>query len=148
MTDDRERLIAQIQQHEGSGPMRNGCYFPYTDTRGRLTLGYGHNLTDAGISQAVADFILGRDIDEAITDCAAFDYFPKLDTIRQRACIDLRFNTGPKGYRTFQRFHMFLGRGDFLRASQELIASEWYHQVQPERSTRLVRMIATGMESV
>lgn len=33
---------------------------PYTDTRGKLTIGYGRNLTDVGISQAEADAASAR----------------------------------------------------------------------------------------
>ena len=55
---DRQLLRSQLERHEGLRLK------PYRDTVGKLTVGYGRNLEDVGISRDEADFMLDNDIDQ------------------------------------------------------------------------------------
>ena len=64
-----------ISKHEG---LR---LFPYADTVGKLTIGFGRNLTDIGISRDEADALLTNDLDRARTGIAeAWPPFSQLRT--------------------------------------------------------------------
>ena len=54
-----EALIDSIKRHEG---LR---LFPYNDTTGHLSIGYGRNLTSNGISTQEAEIMLKSDIGAA-----------------------------------------------------------------------------------
>lgn len=144
---DRERLIAQIVADEGTGPMRHGRFFPYTDTVGRVTIGYGRNLSDTGISQATADQMLGENLNEAIVDLsgpAFLPWFPALDPVRRRAVVELRFNLGPQGWRSLTTVIALLAAGAFVAAAADLAQTKWATQVSPTRRDRIIRMLGTG----
>ncbi|MDP3703688.1 MAG: lysozyme, partial [Candidatus Omnitrophota bacterium] len=92
-----EALERQLIAHEGLRLK------PYTDTVGKLTIGVGRNLTDKGITKAEALYLLERDIEECIADLVTFPWFGRLDSVRQRVMIDMRFNLGPSRLRKFRR---------------------------------------------
>ncbi len=52
-------LLSQLKTDEGFELK------PYKDTQGKLTIGYGHNLTDNGISLSIAEQLLQDDINIA-----------------------------------------------------------------------------------
>ena len=59
MTSYDTQLIEQLKKHEGL------VLKPYKCPVGKLTIGYGHNLEDNGLSQSVCEYILIEDIEEA-----------------------------------------------------------------------------------
>lgn len=137
--NDRERLRAQLMLHEG---LRR---FPYVDTVGKLTIGVGRNITDVGISEDEAMYLLDNDIDECIQDLATFTWFPDLDSIRQRVLIDMRFNLGPSRFRGFRNTLAAVARGDYRAASNGMLRSLWAQQVKG-RAVRLAAMMREGRE--
>lgn len=132
---ERELLVDELVRHEG---MR---LKPYTDTAGKITIGCGRNLTDVGITKDEALLLLNNDIDAAVADLATFPWFATLDAVRQRALVDLRFNTGRAGFLKFKRFIAAMGVRDYSRAGDELMTSK----IAPNRKQTLVRMITTGI---
>lgn len=140
MTPDRRALLDQLVRHEGVR-LR-----PYTDQAGKTSIGVGRNLTDAGISREEAMTLLDHDVDEAITDlAAAYPWFAYLDSVRQRAVVDLRFNTGAQGFRTFHEFLRAMALKDYPSAAYQLRASAWAGEVG-RRARDLSVMIETGKE--
>lgn len=138
MTPDRLLLVDQLVRHEGLRLK------PYVDTVGKLTIGVGRNITDVGISRDEAFTLLEHDIDHAIADCRTFPWFLLLDAVRQRAIVDLRFNLGPTRFRTFKKLLAAMAQHSYVVAAAELRESKWASQVQPDRSSRLIGMLATG----
>ena len=62
MTAIRDFTLRQlIKRHEGSHK-QNGRHYPYVDSVGKWTLGYGRNIEDNGISDVEADYLLTNDI--------------------------------------------------------------------------------------
>ena len=59
---NKETLIEQLMRHEGFRTK------PYRCSAGKLTIGYGRNLDDKGITKAEAFMMLKNDIEEAYLD--------------------------------------------------------------------------------
>jgi len=141
--DDRAALRAQLRRHEGTGPMRQGRFLPYRDTVGKLTIGYGRNLEDVGISQAEADFQLENDLDDRARMLASLlPWFSALDAVRQRALVDMAF-MGTAKLLTFRKMLAALGQGDYATAAAEARDSLWATQ-GGARAVTVARMLETG----
>ena len=141
---ERQILIEEIARDEGTGPMVRGRHLSYTDTVGKTTIGYGRNLTDNGLSSREAFTLLEHDIDEAIADLSAtYPWFARLDGVRQRALVNMRFNLGPHRFRQFRQTLAATEAGDYRTASTQMLKSKWAGQVG-QRAVRLARMMATG----
>ncbi len=137
---DRQVLIDQLIEHD------EGCRLkPYPDTRGKLTIGWGHNLTDDGITAAQALRLLNDDIDAVILDLSNFPWFVALDPVRQCAVIDARFNLGHGGFSLFTKFIHAMAVSDYPTAADELRNSQAAKQA-PSRYAALALMIETGTE--
>jgi lysozyme len=144
MTPPREQLRAQLKRDEGTGPVRHGRFYPYTDTVGQETIGYGHNLGANGLSQKLADALLDEDIDDTIKLLLArFPWVETLDAARQGALVNMCFNLGIDGLAGFKQSLVALKNGDYDRASALMLESKWAEQVG-NRALRLARQIETG----
>lgn len=129
----------QIALHEGLRLK------PYVDTVGKVTIGYGRNLTDVGISVVEAMMLRENDLARVNHDLAGFSWWSSLDPVRRRVVQDLRFNLGPSRFREFGRFLSALERRDYAAAAAELQSSRWYAQVKT-RGVHLVFMMETGSD--
>jgi lysozyme len=139
MQVDYQKLRAMLVLEEGVRLK------PYTDTKGKTTIGVGRNLDDVGISRAEAEFLLTNDIMERVTALPkVLPWVTTLDQVRQTVLVDLSF----MGVGALLGFHHMLDalqRGDFEGAAAELLSSKWaYEDVQPSRSQRLATMLRTG----
>ena len=112
-----------LKNHEGEVLKAYKC------TAGKTTVGYGRNLDDKGISQKEAEYLLDNDIVECIQDLATFSYWNKLTEHQQAALIDLRFNLGAAGYRSFKIMGKALEMGDYTEAAYQLMHSKYADQV-------------------
>lgn len=128
-----------IKAHEGLSLL------PYECSAGKLTIGYGRNLDDVGISQAEADFLLDIDIHKAIADCkAVIPSFDELSEMRQAVLIDMMFNLGRTKFKKFKRMLQAIDYGNYDKASFEMLDSDWAVQVG-ERATFLARKMEEGV---
>lgn len=133
-----------LKRHEGTGPTKNGRFLPYKDTVGKLTIGYGHNLTDKGLTLRQAEALLDDDIDEAIRDLVArFPWVAQLDVVRQAVLVDMCFNLGIGGLAQFRQTLAAIQRGDYETASVRMLESLWADQVG-RRARRLAEMMRSG----
>ena len=81
-----KQAIRMIKEHEGLRLQ------PYLDTVGKMTVGYGHNLDDRGISLAVAELMLKEDYEEAEKQAQNLVWFDELTNVRQDVVIMMIFN--------------------------------------------------------
>jgi lysozyme len=102
-------------------------------------------LKKRGITKDEALFLLREDIADAEKDLQHFDWFPRLDPVRRKVVIDMRYNLGPTRFRQFKRMIAALAAGDYKQAADEMVDSAWYHQVGT-RARRLVEMMRTGQD--
>ena len=94
-------LIKQIKEHEGL------VLKPYKCPVGKLTIGYGHNLEDNGLTQTACEYILIEDIEEAKRNLYAIftkDFFDSLSNNQKIALVDMMFNLGLSKFLTFKKF--------------------------------------------
>lgn len=128
-----------IRDHEGL------MLKPYTDTTGHLTIGYGRNLADRGITIAEAEYMLETDMHIAMVDAESLagTTWLRLSPTRRAVLIDMAFNLGRWGLSEFKRFWAALERGDFDSAAKEMINSRWAFQVG-ERALTLAEKMRHG----
>ena len=117
---------------------------PYRDSVGKLTIGIGRNLDDAGITEAEADQLLGNDIARAVADLdRALPWWRRLSPMRRRALLNMAFNLGLPRLLGFKGMLADLERGDFEGAAREAIDSRWARQTGA-RAQRIAMMLAEG----
>ena len=118
---------------------------PYEDTVGKITIGYGRNLTDKGISNEEARDMAVSDLVETWEGLLDSDpYITLMDPVRRAAVIDLAYNLGISGWRQFRRTRDHLAAGEYELAAEDLMDSKWFRQVGL-RGPRIVKMIVTGL---
>lgn len=121
---DHVKAAAYIRRYEGFSKL------PYKCPTGHLTIGYGHNLEN-GISANAALFILQEDLARA--ERAVKDSFPwwwKLDEARQFVLVDMAFNMGLAGLKSFKKMLAAVEQGDYQTAAKEMLDSRWAFQVK------------------
>jgi len=133
-----ESLLETLKRHEGFRRL------PYRDSVGKLTIGYGRNLDDVGVSEDEAEAMLVNDMTEAMLWCAAkLAYWPRLSPLRKKVLGNMRFNLGARGLLGFKRMHAALERGDYQAAANEMADSRWYWQVGG-RAVALIAAMRAG----
>ena len=104
---------------------------PYYDTVGKLTIGVGRNLTDNGITEDEAMYMLENDIKRAVQDLQRiFINFNDYDEHVKAVLIDMMFNLGFNRFMTFKKFIKAIKEGDLETAAKEMIVSKWARQVK------------------
>lgn len=142
---DIDKLTTSIMTHEGTGPVTNGRFLPYVDTTNHLSVGYGRNLHDRGLSGPEAQFLLANDIRDVLAEAEQQEWWPHVsgNDARARACLEMLFNLGVGGFRTFETAIGCLLNDDFAGASAAFLQSLWHRQVG-QRAEVLAGMIASG----
>lgn len=107
---------------------------PYKCTAGKLTIGYGRNLDDVGISRAEADMMFERDFAQAEAEARQLCRTYKVnyeDLIEQRFYVltDMIFNMGYDRVSKFKKMLTALSKGDYDTAANEMLDSAWAIQV-------------------
>jgi len=135
---DYSKTVLLIKQHEGLKLK------PYKCSAGKLTIGYGRNLDDKGISEAEAQALLEKDFFDILNDLnVTYRWFYNLNNPRKAVVCDMAFNLGMEGFAKFKRMIAAVSRSNFKMAATEMIKSKWYEQVG-RRSERLVQMMESG----
>lgn len=114
-----------IKKHEG---LRLQAY---KDSRGILTIGYGHNLETGGISAIAADQIFSDDFDRHESLVKDFVWYQNLNDSRRAVLLDMVFNLGVEGLLKFHGMIAALEVGNYTLAAQEMLSSVWANQVGP-----------------
>lgn len=134
----RDILQEQLIRHEGFSTK------PYKDTVGKLTIGYGRNLDDNGISGSEALFLLQNDMDKAMQNAERlFEGFGRLDATRQAVLANMAFNMGRVKLALFVRLRRAIAEGDYKQAADEMLNSAWAKQVG-KRATELAELMENG----
>lgn len=130
-------LRSQLQRDEGLRVR------PYVDSAGKITIGYGHNLSDNGIPITTADALLDFDITIANADLFSHvDWAYTLSPARQCVLLNMTFNMGIGGLLEFRKFLAAMKSGDWATAAREMLNSQWAEEVGP-RAHRLSQQVLT-----
>ena len=117
---------------------------PYRCTANKLTLGWGRNIEQRGISEDEALLMLKNDIRDSERELmSGFGFFARLDEVRQAALTDMHFNMGFARLSKFKNMIAAFYREDYGAAADEAKNSNWYLQVG-DRAREIVAMIRTG----
>ena len=132
-------LINQLKRHEGYRQ------FPYRCTAGKLTVGFGRNLDDVGITKGEAETLLWLDVAKVRNELEEKlpPWWSALDEVRQEVLINMGFNLGVNGLLKFKKMLSAVERKDYIKASKEMIASKWSKQVGT-RADELAQQMLTG----
>ncbi len=136
---NRQALRRELIRDEGSRAK------PYRDSLGIWTVGVGRNLQATEFTPEEIDLMLATDMARCEADLISFPWFVKLDDVRQRACLNMRFNLGARGFRSFRMFIAAMEMRDYVRASQSLLNSKAAAQTG-QRYVRLAKMVRDGVE--
>jgi lysozyme len=116
----------------------------YKDSEGRLTIGYGRDISDVGISEQEADYLLANSLDIAIEDAEAiFSNFSDLSDNRKAALVDMAYNLGRTTLSSFIQFRQYIESEDWTNAATDMLNTLWSKQVG-QRAQVLALMIRTG----
>lgn len=118
---------------------------PYVDSVGRLTIGYGRNLSENGITQDEAGMMLTQDIERHNADLyRAFPIIGTLNVPRQIVLCNMCFNLGIVKLKRFVNMWAAIEDGDYVQAANEMLNSLWAKQTGV-RATRLAASMASGV---
>ena len=99
-----------VQIHEGRRQ------FPYYDTRGKLTIAVGRNLTDRDLADDKINYLFANDLIIALKICQdLYPCFASFTPARQAALISMAFNLGKPRLAGFRRMRAAIGKGRLTR---------------------------------
>ena len=142
---DFSKAMDLIKKHEG---FRR---HPYRCTAGKLTIGYGRNIEDNGISETEAGYMLYNDTYNAWADLAQFIFPAQFSVWPERvqaALVDMRYQLGHSGFRSFEKTIKALRVEDFSAAAHEILDSKYAKEDTPERAQEIAGMIRDSAETV
>jgi lysozyme len=132
------KLIEMLKRHEGLRLK------PYYCTAGKLTIGYGRNLEDVGISEHEAALLLSSDIVEVEQDIKSiFLNFNTFTENRQIALMNMLFNLGKTKFLKFKKMIKAIKNNDWDEASIQAKDSKWYTDVKG-RAIEIIQLLKKG----
>lgn len=118
---------------------------PYRCSAGKLTIGYGRNLEDVGITDSEADMLFFNDYDRARRNLKALLITNGINPESLHkdvfyALTDMMFNLGYDRLSKFKMLLCELKKGSYEGVIREMKNSKWYTQVG-NRSKKLIEII-------
>ena len=135
-----KKLMERVKKHEGFRSK------PYKCSAGKLTIGYGRNLDDTGISREEANVMLTNDLFKAASKLDKLNLrLYKINRARKNVLIEMIFNLGLYGVLKFTKMLAAIRLGDYDKAAAEMLNSLWSKQVGI-RANKLSKIMLTGKE--
>jgi GH24 family phage-related lysozyme (muramidase) len=148
-------LVPRLKSREAWRP------YAYIDSRGYITIGWGHNLgrlilppgvnhancsiaQGNGITREVGETLLNIDVTTAIRVVDDQPWTEKMDSVRREVLAELVFNMGPKVL-GFPVFVEQLKQRQYILAALNMRGWDWYGQVHAVRAEPLCRMMSGGV---
>lgn len=118
---------------------------PYKCPTGKLTIGYGRNLEDVGITKEEADYLFTNDYNNAVANLKALlvSNGIKYEDVHKDvfyALTDMMFNMGYDRLSKFKKLLYELKNGSYEGAAREMKNSLWYTQVG-DRGKKLLTIV-------
>lgn len=134
-----DRGMDQLKKHEGFRSTIYRC------TSGKLTIGYGFNLEDTGMTEKEAGYLLSNKVREyKMKLFEKLTWIPeKLNLPRQWVLINMAFNLGVPGLLLWKNTLSLIKAGDYKKASKMMLRSKWAKQVG-RRSKELSHQMESG----
>ena len=119
--------------------------YPYKDTVGIMTIGYGCAL-DNGWPEPFAAAVAKIQLEQAELDALDVPGYLDLSPMRRSVLIEMVFNLGLTHLLQFTHFIAALKAGDYKTAAAEMLDSKWATQVG-DRARRLARIMELGTDT-
>lgn len=117
---------------------------PYRCPAGKLTIGFGFNLEDAGLSREESLLILRYRLDRISAALAAkWPWFRDLSYPRKAALIGMAYQMGLAGLYGFKQTIAYVEAAQYEAAAAGMLASKWARQTPP-RARRAAYMMRYG----
>jgi lysozyme len=116
---------------------------PYVCTAGKLTIGYGRNLEQNGITEDEASYLLDCDIFRAMEDLRKIFKYESLPQNVRAALINMMFNLGLPRFRSFKKMIAAINEKNYVQAAVEMLDSKWALQVG-QRAIDLAYLVKKG----
>ena len=131
-------LLESVKKHEGLRLK------PYKCPAGKLSIGYGRNLEDCGISEQEAEMFLMNDLSRCALELYTnFPWAGQLDSARKNVLIEMVFNMGIVRFKGFKKMLAACQKGEWDKAADEMLDSAWHKQVK-KRAETLAEIIRKG----
>lgn len=125
-----EEAVERVKKHEGLRLK------PYRCPAGKLTIGYGRNIEDNGITEEEAEELLLNDLTTAEEELLmACPWAEKIDRCRYYVLVELVFNMGITRFKGFKKMLGACEKGEWSKASDELLDSLYAKQVGKRAKT-------------
>ncbi len=115
----------------------------YPDTVGKVTIGYGRNIEDNGISIAEANFMFENDFQQCLNDLIPYKWYTGQPDNIKNALMNMCFNLGINKLLGFKRMIEAIENNDYTKAAFEALNSKWAKQVG-DRAKDVALMIRQG----
>lgn len=115
----------------------------YTDTVGKMTIGWGRNIEDNGINQQEADFMFDNDFARCQGELAPYTWYTDQPQHVQDALMNMCFNMGIGRLLGFKKMIAALNKKDYTTAAIEALDSLWSKQVG-QRAKDVALMMRQG----
>lgn len=118
--------------------------FPYLDSRGIETIGYGFNLRDAGLPQDEAEHVLAMRLGKVVASVKrACPWVTILGEARQAVLFNQAYNLGMERFLAFHTYLDLVQAGRFPEAAADDMHTLWAIEVG-DRAKRLCEQMRTG----
>lgn len=143
-------LKQRLKQYEGTkqyqaklGYFKNGKFWPYKDSLGYSTIGYGHLITNGeqfstGITEEEADKLLSRDLAKVIMQVQTLGLHLPDDW--NDFIIIMAFQLGIAGVLKFRKMLEALKVQNYSEAIRQAKDSLWYRQT-PNRVNDMIKQL-------
>ena len=116
---------------------------PYRCTAGKLTIGYGRNIEDRGITVDEAESLLNNDMKECYKDLMT-NVFPddwvSIPEPIKIVVLDMRFQLGSTGFKKFKGTIKAVKDHNWLEMLLQMKDSRWYTQTR-NRADELLEIV-------
>ena len=120
--------------------------FLYDDC-GDQSAGYGRNMTQIGLSEEEAEFLLENDIRRVEKELERFPWFENLNAVRRAAVTSLNYNLGITRFLKFKLMLKALAEGDMNKAAYEVFPNSLYAKQVPNRAFEISEMMMWGEDA-
>ena len=138
LADAYAEFLERVKKHEG---LRLKCY---RCTAGKLTIGYGRNLDDVGISKEEAEVLLESDVKVAEQELInACPWVASISRRRFYVLVEMVFNLGIARFKQFKNMLTACQNGEWNKAAEQALDSAWHKQVG-KRAETLAQVLKEG----
>jgi len=132
------KLLEQLKRHEG---LELKAYLCPAD---KISIGFGRNLQDRGITESEAEYLLINDVKHFQQKLMTHQFYAYSNEVRRGVLINMAFNIGVSGLLKFKKTINFIEQQYFDQAASEMLDSKWAKQVG-DRAIELSNQMREGV---